>query len=194
MSNHTHLCSAHLCSSTFGNNLKLLKPPLFPPAFSSFITPPFSFPPSSPNFFPLSVYVQLGISSLGSRFTSRTYLCDQNTASICHHGYVRPFFSARVLSSSTLRKWKSVWALGSDSLNVLINPLGVISCVKVSFRAKTMDLFLFLEHHRAEINQERWDLPIAAARATRVRSVCPLMPNKSNYNLGREMGGNVAQR
>lgn len=31
-------------------------------------------------------------------------------------------------------------------------------------------------------------MPIAAARATRVRSVCPLMPNKSNYNLGREMG------
>lgn len=158
MSNHTHLCSGHLCSSTFGNNLRLLK--LAPP--SPFLLPfphllhPLFHSPGSPTFFSLSIYFQLSISSLGSRFTSCTYLCDHNTASICHHGHVRTF-SARVLSYSTLRKWKSVWTSRSDSLSVPINPLGVISCVKVSFRAKTMDLFLFLEHHGTEINQEAWD-------------------------------------
>lgn len=42
---------------------------------------------------------------------------------------------------SAWRKWKSVWALRSDSLRVLINPLGVISCVEVSFLTSTVDLF-----------------------------------------------------
>lgn len=52
--------------------------------------------PCSPTLFCLFIHVQLSISSLGSRFTSATYLWGHNTASICHHGYVHTF-STRVL-------------------------------------------------------------------------------------------------
>lgn len=55
-----------------------------------------------------------------------------------------------------------------------------------------MDLFLFLEHHRTETDLEGVQLLVAAARATTVSSVCPLMPNKSNYNLGSLMGNGTA--
>lgn len=55
--------------------------------------------------------------------------------------------------SSALRKWKSVWALRSDSLRVLINPLGVRSDVEVSFLTETMDNFS-MDHRHSEIDLE----------------------------------------
>lgn len=47
--------------------------------------------PCSPTLFYLFIHFQLSIASLGSHFTSATFLWGHNTASICHPGYVHTF-------------------------------------------------------------------------------------------------------
>lgn len=82
---------------------------------------------------------------------------------------------------SALRKWKSVWALRSDSLRVLINPLGVRSDVEVSFLTKTMDLVYGTP---SLWNRPGGTRPLVPVLRTTMSSVCPLLLTKGNYNLG----------
>lgn len=161
-----------------------------PPCLLFIYYTPFSIPPVlQPYFASVFIFNSVSLPLALTLPLVRTYVA------VTLHPFVIAgmfaLFSTRVLYYSALRKWKSVWALRSDSLRVLINPLGVISCVEVSFRAKTMDLFLFMEHHRTEMT---WRLTAdrTATKATTVSSVCPLMPNKTNYNLGMKMGNGTA--
>lgn len=152
MLNHTHLpCSGHLCSSTFGNNLKL--PDRHPPHSSCLLFiyyTPFFIPPVLQLYF-VSVFISSSVSLPLALTLPPVRTC---VAITLHPFVITGMFVLFPLSYSTLRKWKSVWALRADSLRVLINPLGVISCVKVSSHAKSMDLFLFLEHHRTKTDLE----------------------------------------
>lgn len=69
----------------------LISPPSLVPLPSLHLWDPLFHSPCSPALFCLFIHFQLSISSLGSRFTSATYLWGHNTASICHHGYVHTF-------------------------------------------------------------------------------------------------------
>lgn len=166
MSNHTHLRSGHLYPATFGNNLKLPDLPSLPcpPAFSTFMIPPFPFSLFSNLILPLY--------SFSTRYLFpwlSLYLCYVLMGPITLPPFViTGMFTLFPLASSrysALRKWKSVWALRSDSLRVLINPLGVRSDVEVSFLTKTMDLFFFLSEidleahdHSYQSKEQQWAL------------------------------------
>lgn len=93
---------------------------------------------------------------------------------------------------SALRKWKSVWALRSDSLRVLINPLGVRSDVEVSFLTKTMDLFFCLWNTIAL--KLTWRRTTTRISLTNNNELCmPSIVDQGELQLRDEMANGTAE-
>lgn len=162
MSNHTHLRWGHLYPTTFGNNLKLADPPHPPslplsPCLLYIYDTPFSIlHVPQPYFAPLFIFNSVSLPLALTLPLLPIYVTITLPSFVITGMFT--LFPLAYSCYSAPRKWKSVWALRSDSLRVPINPLGV-SDVEVSFLTKTVDHSLFLEHHRTEIDLEahnRW--------------------------------------
>lgn len=153
MLNHTHLRSGHFYFSTFGNNLKLPDPPL-PVLLPSLhlLHPLFHSPILQPYSTSLFIFNSVSLPLALTLPLVRTYVAITLPPFVITGMFT--LFPLAYSYFSAWRKWKSVWELRSDSLKVLINPLGVISCVAFSYQ--NWGSFLFMEHHCSEIDLEAY--------------------------------------